>query len=270
MGIPNDSLGNYKIMTPDFVRSLETTIDIAAGRFVNLTTGTKFGRNPSVSTTNDPADVWEGGGDYTGQPLSYTPETVEIFSDTGVDTALEGGAQTVRIIGLKSEASTAYESEDLVMNGTTPVTSTSSWWRINRCYVLTAGANGENVGTLIVRASTTTANIFVSMIPGFNQTLIGALTVPANKSLIIKSIHVSMARANGAAGSALVTLRVRPPGGVYRTFRAFDISNSAPVNMASYAGTCLDAGSDWKFRVENVSDNGTSVEAILEFLEIGN
>jgi hypothetical protein len=256
-------------MTPDFVRSLDCTIDIAANRFVNLKTGTKFGRNPQVDTTSDPEDVWEGGGDYTGHPVGFTPETVDVFSDTGFDNGDAEGAHTVRLSGLTDTGATEYTTEDITLNGVTPVTSVNTWWRINRVLVLTAGANAQNEGTITVRSTTTTANVFASMLPGYNQTLIGAYTVPHKKNLIVKRMRCSMSRANGAAGSATITFRARPPGGVYNTKRAYEVStNSAVEGLPEYAGDCYPAGTDLKFRVESVTDNGTFIEGVFEWLEI--
>jgi hypothetical protein len=268
MAIPNDSLGNYKIMTPDFVRALDTTIDIAAGRFVNLKAGTKFGINPDIDTTSDPEDVWEGGGDYTGHPVSFTPETIDVFSDTGFDSSADEGARTITIFGLTDTGATEYTSETLTLNGVVPVTSTNTWWRVNRCFVATAGSQGANAGVITVRSTTTTANVFASMLVGYNQTNIGAYTVPHKKSLILKNIRVSITPSGAGSGAAIVTLRYRQRGGVYRAIRSFNLGANAPVDQYLYAGECLNAGSDIKFRVEEVTANDTEVEGSFEWLEI--
>ena len=251
------------------VRSVNSELDLALGRFGGMESGTKFGRNSDVDVAAA-EDIWHGGSDYTGQPVSFTPETIEVFSSSTSDDDGDTGARTIRIFGLKSSTSTEYESEDLTMNGTTAVTSVNTWWRINRAYVLTAGSTGNNVGNITIRPTTTTASVFAVMPATYNQTQIAAYTVPAGKTLLIKRIRVSITRANGSAGSANVTLRARETGGVYRSVRNFEIQTGAPTEFQAFAGDILPAGTDIKFRTDAVSDNNTIPEAALEYVLIDN
>jgi hypothetical protein len=228
--------------------------------------GTKFGRNPDIDA--GPEDIWNNGGDYTGLPTSFTPETVDVFSSSTNDTSAGTGARTIRIVGLKTSTSTDYETEDITMNGTTAVTSVSSWWRVNRAYVLTAGSTGNNVGIITVRSTTTTANVFVFLPATFNQTTIAAYTVPDGKNILIKRIRVAITRASGAAGSATISLRVREPGGVFRAVRVFEVQTGSGVSYTALGGDLYPAGSDIKFRVEQVSDTNTIAEGAFEYLLI--
>lgn len=248
------------------VRVIPTDVDLALGRIGGKDVGIKFGRNPGISTTTDPADVWNGNGNYTGQPVGFTPETVHVFSASANDTSAGTGARTIRITGLKTSTSTEYETEDLTLNGTTAVTSANTWWRVNRAEILTAGSGGENAGEVTVRPTTTTANVFVVMPAGYNRSQIGAFTVPAGHNMILKRLRVAITRANGSAGSATVTLRVREPGGVYQARRAFEIQTGAPTEFTNVAGDVFPAGSDIKVRVEQVSDNNTIVDTALEYI----
>lgn len=238
-------------------------IDLALGRYPNLTVGTKFGRNGDVDTGTAPEDLWEGGGPYTGHPLGFTPETVNVRSASANDTAAGTGARTVKIIGLKTSTSTAYESEDITLNGTTNVTSVNSWWRINRAFVMTGD---DNDGVITIEPSVTAANVFAQMPAGFSQTQIGAFTVPAEMRMLVKRIRVAIVRASGAAGSATISFRVREPGGVYRAVRIFEVQTGGPVNYTEFAGTVFPAGSDVKFRVDQVSDNNTICEGAFEYI----
>lgn len=228
----------------------------------------KFGNNSDIDTGGE--DVWEGGGIYTGQPIG-SPETVDIVSGDATDTNSGGtGARTLRIIGLASNTSTSYTSEDINLNGTTPVTSSGSWWRIVRAYVLTAGSNGENAGVITINHTTTTANIFAQIPIGANQTQIAAYTIPAIRTGILRMLDVGMGRANGAAGSAEVSLRVRNPGGVYRAGFRGTITDSFPLRISFPEGILLSAGTDIKVYVESVSDINTSVSANLEMIILKN
>ena len=229
----------------------------------------KFGRNDDISTNSDPQDVWQGSEAspvYTGQPTNTTPETITCTSTNTADTSAGTGARTIRIQGLRDNTSTAYTSEDLIMNGTGNVTTTNTWWRINRGFVLTAGTGGENAGSISCNSTTTTTEVFFVITPGTNQTTLAAYTVPAEKIAVIKRLLFTIGRSNGAAGSANMTLRIREPGGVYRGVRNYEVTTSYPIAFTAFRGAVVPAGSDIKARVERVSDNGTIVSASFELL----
>lgn len=240
--------------------------EVALDNVPNYTIDTKFGRNPDVDS--GPEDMWANGGNYTGHPTSFTPETVDVFSSSANDTSAGTGARTVRITGLKSNTSEVYETEDIIMNGTTAVTSTNTWWRVNRLEVLTGGSTGNNVGNITVRSTTTTANVFVFCPATFNQSQVGAYTVPYAKKMIIKRIRTSITRANGSAGSATITLRARPSGGVYKAIRAFELQTGAATEFTMEGGIVLPALTDVKYRIETVSDTNTVAEGAFEYILI--
>lgn len=239
--------------------------EVALSNVSNYEYGYKFGRN-GVINTGTAEDVWENGGTYTGQPVSYTPDTVEILSSSVNDTSAGSGARTVRISGLKSSTSSSYTSEDLTLNGTTAVTSSNSWWRINRAYVLTAGTGGENAGTLTVRGSLDNAVIFLTISAGRNQSNVACYTVPANREILIKQLKISITRASGAAGSALLSIRARIPNGVYRSIETYDLQTGPAIIENRAGGIVFSAGSDIKIKCDSVSDNGTIVNASFEYI----
>lgn len=254
----------YRDDDASIVRPVDWYQSVQEGRWPNYAMETKFGTNLDIDS--GPEDIWLNGGIYTGQPDSFTPETVDVFSSSANDTSAGTGARTVRIFGLKTSTSEAYESEDITLNGAAQVTSSNTWWRINRMYVLTAGSGGENAGALTCRSTTTTANVFAVVSAGYNQTQIAAWTVPAMHTAWLKRVRISMGRANGAAGSALVTIRSRELGGVYRSIRVFTITDSMSADYTALGGSSMAAGSDIKVRCESVSDTNTEIEAALEFL----
>lgn len=245
-------------------------VNLSLGTVPGMSVGTKFGRNSDIDRDTDPQDVWEGGGTYTGQPLSFTPETVDVRSSSAADASAGTGARTIRIMGLKTSSSTSYESEDITLNGTTDVTSSATWWRVNRVYVLTAGTGGGNAGVITIEASTTSANVFAKMPAGYNQTQIAAYTVPASQTMIVKRIRMSITRNNGSAGSATATIRARPSGGVYQASRVFELQTGGGVDYTSYGGKVFTAGTDLKLRIEQVSDDNTIVDGAFEFILVEN
>ena len=263
---PNKGLQSAAYRDDDaaIVRPVEWYQSVQEGRWPNYSMITKFGANNSIDTSGE--DLWHGGGTYTGQPVGATPELVTVVSDNTNDTSAGTGARTIRITGLRTSTSTAYTTEDITLNGTTPVDSVNSWYRINRAIVLTAGSGGENAGIITIAHKVTTANVFAKMPAGFNQTQIAAWTVPYGSTAWIKRVRISAIRANSAAGTAQISIRVRNPGGVYRAVRFFEVSTAAPVQYTALGGAELTSMSDIKVRCDSCSNAGTLAEAALEML----
>jgi len=235
-------------------------LELVDGYLTEIVTG----RNSEIDTTTDPEAIWEGGGVYTGHPVSTT-QTVNAFSSSPSDTSAGTGARTIRIRGLKSNTSTVYETEDITMNGTTAVTSSNTWWRIVSAWVLTAGTNEHNAGIITIRHTTATTNVFCTIQAGIDQAQALVYTVPYGSHMLLKRVRIGLARASGAAGSADVTLRIRNTGGVFRALRHFEVQNGPGIGFTSVGGDYLPALTDIKCTVESVSDSDTIVEGVLEF-----
>lgn len=250
----------------DLALTIPFELEIALGAIKGYVDELKFGRNSLTNTNSTPEDVWEGGGNYTGQPEGFTPELVTAVSDDATDTAAGTGARTIRIHGLRSNTSEEVETEDMTLNGTTLVNSVNTWYRVNRVEVLTAGSGGENAGVITIAAQVTTANIFAAVPVDKNQSQILAFTVPFNRTCVIRRVRIAITRASGADGSANITIRARESGGVYRAIRNFELQTGAPVEFTALGGIVLPALTDVKVRIESVSDNSTITEGALEYL----
>lgn len=268
-----DSAGGYQNVQVSMNGAILTgnfSQEVALGNVTNQSAVNKFGRNPTILTNSTPEDVWEGGGLYTGFPTG-SPETVDVVSSDTNDTSAGTGARTVRITGLASSAATSYTQEIITLNGTTPVTSTGSWYRVNRVEVLTAGSGGENAGVITVD-QTTSGGVFAAVPTGLNQSAIGAYTIPASNQGLLIAFNVIMSRTNGSAGSAHVTLRRRSNAAdsVFNTIASFEITNQLEYKPLLHLPIILNAGDDIVIRVENVSDNTTSVTCNLELILVNN
>lgn len=257
-GVPVSASNPLAVSSTDFYQTAQE------GRWSGYSVFTKFGRNPSTGTGAE--DIWNGGGDYTGQPAGAAPELVTVVSSSTDDASAGTGARTVSISGLKTSTSTAYESETITLNGTTPVDSVNSWYRVNRLRVLTAGSGGANAGTLTVAYKITTANVFAAIPIGYNQTQVAAWTVPAGSTAWLKRVRIAIARSGGQTGSAEITIRARTVGGVYRAIRVYEVTTSSPVQYEALGGEEFPAGTDIKVRAESTSNAGTIVEAALEMV----
>lgn len=233
---------------------------VSRGSIPGQTSFRKFGRNGEIDTTSDPEDVWGGGGLYTGFPTGAA-ETMEIFSSDIADTAAGTGARTVKISNLRDENGAAVDDVTVSLNGTTAVSlGAATYTRCSRIQVLTGGSGGVNAGTLTLRHTTTTSNIFAVMPIGSNQTQIAAYSVPLGHTLHTNRMFVRLSRLSGAAGSAEVSFRVRHDGGVFQTHVTPEVTDGGPYSESDVWHK-FPALTDIKFTCDTVSDNDTTITA---------
>lgn len=116
-------------------------VRVAAGDLPDWRTVHRFGRNVDVGATVE--DLWPPGG---VQVLPTIEATLSIVSDDANDDVGGSGAEQIEIHGL--DLSLNEISEILNLNGTTPVTSINSYFRINHVDVEAAGASGFNEGNI--------------------------------------------------------------------------------------------------------------------------
>lgn len=264
----NGDYRNVEVSPENSLYVADYLTEVVRGNIPTNSSINKFGRTPVMNVaTIFPVDVWNNGGVYTGQPTGAA-ETVDVFSSNGNDTSAGTGARTIIIEGL--DASFDFQSETIIMNGITAVTSVGIYSRVNRAYVVTAGTGAENAGDITIRHTTTTANVFAVVPATQNQSTVAAYTIPNNNTGYIKSIYILMTRANGSNGSAEVSLRIREPGGVYRAVRYYTISNALAGEPPLKIPIIVPAQSDIKISVEDVSDNTTEITAEFEILLINN
>ena len=246
--------------------------EVALGNVSNYFIDTKFGRVGPVNTTETPLDIWEQASisstfsDYTGMPTPYSSVTMNIVSTDANDTAAGTGARTVRVFGLRTTSSTVYTYEDVTLNGTTAVTLSDTWFRVNRAYVLTAGSGNENAGRITIFQNGDTNAIYASIFPNKNQSSIGCYTVPFGKRMLIKKILLNVTL-NGT-GDAEISLRIREQGGVFRAISIYDIQTGSSISDERIGGIIVPSLSDIKLRCEAASDNGTIINGSLEYILI--
>lgn len=247
------------------VRTLDTEALLAAGYISGISVVNKFGRNLDVDTGTVPEDIWGGGGVYTGFPDSAL-ETISVSSDSASDTSNGTGARTVRLTGLDTDYNIV--SADVTLNGITPVATTQTFRRVHTAQVLTAGSGGVNVGIITFNHTTTTANVFLQMMPGRNQTNNSAYTIPAGKTGFIRRIFAStLSTSAGAADCAIWT---RAFGGVYRQRRPFSVSNTTNWIDDIYAGIAFTEKSDIILRCISASANNMNIAAGYDMILVDN
>lgn len=241
-------------------------LDVARGEYNGVSIHDKFGRIDDVGTATDPEDVWNGQGLYTGFPTTGA-ETLAVVSSDVNDTAAGTGARTVRLFGLDENYNEI--TEDVALNGTTPVNTTQTFTRMPRMKVLTAGSGGVNAGTLTVD-NTTSGDIFAVMPIGGNRTQICAFTVPANKTCYVGSWTPEISRSGGLAGSAEVAFMVREFNGVWEKLFTRDINTGGTPTMDFKYSISFPEKTDIVSRVQTVSDNSTQASATILYVLVDN
>ena len=153
-------------------------LDIARGLYTEWSTVQLFGFNRDVGTSYE--TVWNNGGGIYTFPGSAVQ--MSVVSDSASDT------MGVRISGL--DASYNQISETVTLDGTTPVTTTASFLRINDARI----TSGNNVGDITI-ANGGTTYAFLEATYGIHQAAI--YSVPAGHSFYITRVDFT----SGTIGS---------------------------------------------------------------------
>ena len=182
-----------------------------------------------------------------------------------VANANDTGAAVVCISQILNADYEPQPNKYAILNGTSTVVVSVDAMRAPRAQVVLAGSSGGNEGIITATQATTHGNVHLTIPVGFNQTLVGVYTVPAGKVAILKRVRVSITRANGSPGSATITLRARRYGETFQSIRAFEVQTGGPVVFAAFGGERYGPGTDFKFRVDDVSDSNTIADGEMEF-----
>lgn len=210
----------------------------------------KFGRNIDVDTGTVPEDVWNGGGVYTGFPTG-APEEFEVFSSSASDTGV------LTFTYLESSSSFAYKQASVTLNGTTPVPTGITGFRMHTARYASGNPTTFNIGTITLRHRTTTANIFCQMPIGRSQTNVSAYTVPSGHTASLKRLFCRVVGAT--AGYVEGALWVRTNGGSPRLRRPFTSAQQDHFEEFIEGGLSIEANSDIIVRITAASANNLDV-----------
>lgn len=143
----------------------------------------KFGSNGAVGISFE--DIWSGQGLYTG--FLQAAGVASIVPDDVNDTLAGSGARKMCLCGLDQDWNNV--TEEVELNGTTPVASTTTFIRLWRMFVSEVGTyGGENAGEI---TATVGGNVCATVPAGFGQTQIAIYTVPASHRAFITGIRFS-------------------------------------------------------------------------------
>lgn len=180
------------------VRPTDFTTESALGRRQGTTTWNKFGYNRDVDTASAEV-VAEFGGTFQ---FLTAGETINIVSSSTDDIDTTGtGVRKLVIYGIDENWDEVIEVVN--MNGTTTVTTSSSWIGINRATIFQSGSSDSNVGKITITASS--SGYTMATMPateGTTQQCI--LYVPRNHQFLATWLRLSGVKSSGG-GSPSIT-----------------------------------------------------------------
>jgi hypothetical protein len=178
------------------VRGTDYTTEVALGKWQGATTWNKFGYNEDVDTGS--AEVIASFGGAFNQKLA-SGETLDVVSSSTNDTNSSGtGVRQVVVTGVDSNWDLVTEVVN--MNGTSTVTTTSSFLGVNRMTIFTSGTADSNVGTITVTA-TTSGNTMAEMPAGEGTTQQCIFYVPQNYQFLATWLYINAIKTSGGGGN---------------------------------------------------------------------
>ena len=130
------------------VRPTDYHYEVAMGRINGCTTWNKFGFNLDIDTGASET-VWSVGGLFAPMAAAGTLNVVSSSTD---DDAAGLGAQSIIIYGIDENREALVEVVQL--DGTNPVTTTGTFFGVNRAAIYLSGGTGWNVGDITITATT--------------------------------------------------------------------------------------------------------------------
>ena len=225
----------------------------------------KFGRNSDIDTGGVPESLWNGGGVYTG--FSAAAQTMKVLGGNAADDIGGTGAQKVTIFGLNGSG--VEISEEISLAGVSDSLATSlTFLRVNKVKVTQVGSGGKNVGTITVQ-QTTSGNIHAVMPVGKNRTHIACWTVPAGKTLYLKSLFLSATA--GASTNIQPDLFVDfGGGGIFESVKPLDVDEDGGLFPLDFDWLPIEENSDIDFQCVDTSQNNTAVSGGFHGILIDN
>ena len=183
-------------------------LQVARGQITGHKSLFKFGNNSDINGSLE--TIWSHGGLYV-YPTSAIQ--MKVSSSSADDAALGTGARTVSVQGLDQDYNEVAET--VTLTGQTAVLTTTTFIRVFRAFVITAGSGGTAAGTIYVGTGTVTsgvpATVYAEIALGENQTTMAVWTVPAGYTFYVYRGTFSAA-SNNAAQYILGKFMVRPYG----------------------------------------------------------
>ena len=174
---------------------------IARGLIDGSSIMSAMGERLSMGTTATGEDVWHGAATSVPIPVD-AGEQMEVISGSAEDGVAGDGVITLRVHYL--DATGAEQTEDVTMNGTTPVVMAATNIRfVNDIYALTVGVTGVAEGNIEIYKQGDATAIYNMILAGGNKSLVPHRMVPLGKTLTLKGWQATEAQ------NKRVALRIR-------------------------------------------------------------
>lgn len=158
------------------IQEIGGLVNVSRGLVIGASRIQKTSYNPSVGTSEE--SIWNESGTTVGYPASATVMTVS--SSSTADTSAGTGARTITVQGLDADYN--VQSETVILNGQSGVSTVNSYLRMNILTVITAGSGGKNAGVIYIGTGSIStgkpAVIYSSIAAGFNRSQQGFYTIP--------------------------------------------------------------------------------------------
>jgi hypothetical protein len=258
--ITNLLKGNYQ---PDFL------IAAGAGLIAGVNVVGAVGHASALATTGN-YDCYGNAAAVPLYPYLAAASTLNLSSSSANDTAIAGsGARVVFVTGL--DASYNPVSENVALNGVTPVNTVNAYLRVNNAYVVVSGAFGNtNAGNISLVANSNSANLGVIR-TGFGRVANAVYTVPNGFVAVVASLEASVS--GGAAFTAGVaradnsnTLVAQT--GAMNVGNVFSITATSPFEEIIPGNVILPQHTDISLRIPVVGQAATTVDGVLHIVNI--
>lgn len=221
----------------------------------------QVGRNPDIDSGTAKEDIWPAGGIYV---WPTAPAVTTVVSTSANDTVGGTGARYVRVYGIADPATYEPVIEDVAMDGLTPVTLSTEFYRINRVVVTEVGnADNSNVGAIDVKHG---ATVLCRVGASTGASLQAIFTVPnigQHRSYLV-GFDGQVVAGSSSGITIEMFLETRCPG---MGWRVQDIIEPGSLGAAVYsdfrAPAKVQPGTD--IRVRKYNATGNNLTAISQF-----
>jgi hypothetical protein len=242
------------------VTVLPTGVEVAAGNISGLKSEGRTGQNTAVGATYESVDRIGGTRNelYVNPVTEATGQTVKIKSTSTDDT--NSGSANARRVKIKGLGPNGVEQEEnIFLNGTAFVTSSSNWTAIERVIVNRVGSGGDsNAGAIgVFKNDETTELLRADAGEGMGG---GAfMYVPAGKNAYPSQFFVSVIE------DAEVGIFVRRQGGAYGQRQVILLKNNA-ANYVSEAPYQLIPGDTVEVRAKRLGSSDAKVSVDIQIV----
>lgn len=213
-------------------------LDIARGKVRNASIRNIFGTVGSVANiiTTEFRTPWEEASDYTF-PTSAAQLTL-------VSTDASDTTQTVLIQGLDADFNPVSETKTLT--GTTPITTTNSYFRVNDLIVI----SGNVVGDITLGNG---VNNYAVVLAGTGRNQAAVYTVPAGHTFFLLRIDAFCTDSNGGKAARFRNFLDTHINGVHRELRVADTTFFENMQILRQAPFAYGETTDIKMQLRSLS-----------------